>query len=83
MLLHVPSMAVSFKRPVEPIPSWLFDDDSKDGLEEDPDKPPAPWRDSVDVAGRIDGSTFPVVIEEVFPPSTYDPGASWLLRDDL
>ena len=77
-----PSIAESFKIPVEPNPSWLLDDESNEGLEEDPDKPLEACNESVDVGGRMVDSPLPGPIEDDFPPSKYDV-SFWLFNDDL
>ena len=77
-------MVDSFKMPEEPIPRWLFDEVSKDGLEEDPDKPLDPWRFSVEVGGRIGPSMFPEPIADALAPSKYAPDVSfWVFSEDL
>ena len=75
-------MLESFKMPEEHNPSWLFDDESKDGLEEDPDNPLEACNESEEVGGRTDDSPLPDPIEEAFPPRRYDV-SFWLFKDGL
>ena len=63
-----------------------MDEASNDGLEEVPDKPLDPCKESVDVGGgRMEDSMLPDPIEEDFPPSRYEPPdvSFGLDKDDL
>ena len=71
-IINLPSMVESFNIPDEPNPSWLLDDESNDGLEDDPDIALEACKESEEVGGRIKVSPLPDPIEEDFPPSKYE-----------
>ena len=79
---NLPSIVESFKIPDDPNPSWLLDDESNDGLEDDPDIALEACKESDEVGGRIKVSPLPDPIEADFPPSKYEV-SFWLFIDDL